>query len=65
MNNAVRDWRGNIIGYRCWECGEIKQSMWGTTCNSCRNKHEEASKLRDEIAELRKAVEGLKEPQRQ
>jgi hypothetical protein len=30
--------RGDPVGYRCDECGGIFQSMWGTTCNGCREK---------------------------
>ena len=25
-----------LVGFRCSECGEVFQSMWGDTCNSCR-----------------------------
>ena len=37
MNNAVYN-QSKIVGFRCWECGKIVQSMWGNTCNSCREK---------------------------
>jgi len=36
MNNSVQNYRGETIGFRCWTCGEIRNRMWGTTCNSCR-----------------------------
>lgn len=45
MNNEVRDWRGQTIGFRCFECGKVAQSMWDETCNECRAKerrHREA-----------------------
>ena len=35
-NNAIRDWQGEIIGYRCHDCGQVFQSMWGCICNQCR-----------------------------
>lgn len=38
FNNTVRDAYGEIAGFRCWECGHIFQSMWGDTCNGCREK---------------------------
>ena len=60
MNNEIKDNQGKVIGYRCFGCGEIKQSMWGTTCNKCRSKHEEANKLTNEIAELKKVIASLK-----
>ena len=60
MNNAVTNWQGKIIGYRCFECGAVVNSMWGTTCNSCRSKHEEAEKTRNEIRLLREEIAKLK-----
>jgi DNA-directed RNA polymerase subunit N (RpoN/RPB10) len=60
MNNEVRDFRGNLIGFRCFTCNDVVPSMWGTTCNQCAAKKNEASALRKEIAELKKAVESLK-----
>lgn len=60
MNNEVRDFRGNLVGFRCFNCNDVVPSMWGTTCNACRSKKDESSALRKEIAELRKAVESLK-----
>ena len=47
MNNDVRDWQGNIIGFRCSVCDEIKSKMWGTVCNEC-------SERRELIRELKK-----------
>jgi hypothetical protein len=36
MNNEVRDGFGRLIGFRCWQCDEIKTKMWGEICNACR-----------------------------
>ena len=58
--NAVRDWQGKIIGFRCFECGSVSGSMWGTVCNSCRAKHDEAESLRNEIRLLRNEISKLK-----
>lgn len=44
MNNAVHDHRGRVIGYRCYECQQVKPAMWGETCNECReiqHRHQE------------------------
>jgi uncharacterized OB-fold protein len=60
MNNAVTDWREKVIGYRCFECGAVVQSMWRTTCNNCRAKHNEAEKTRNEIRLLREEIAKLK-----
>lgn len=65
MNNAVRDWQGRTIGFRCWTCQKIAPSMWGETCNQCREderRHQEmlaairvvatngtADRVRDEV----------------
>jgi hypothetical protein len=41
MSNEVRDYRGSgsrVIGYRCFECQQIKPAMWGEICNECREK---------------------------
>ena len=61
MNNNVKNYRGKVVGFRCFQCDEVKDRMWGTTCNSCRNKSDEAAKLRDEIARLTDAVSKLQE----
>lgn len=52
MNNSVKDGYGNVIGFRCWRCGDVFQSMWGETCNRCRHQDMENQKLRDEIKKL-------------
>lgn len=38
INNEVRDNRGAVVGFWCQECREVYQSMWGETCNGCREK---------------------------
>lgn len=52
MNNSVKDGYGNVVGFRCWRCGNVFQSMWGETCNGCRHQDEENEKLRAEIRRL-------------
>ena len=34
---TVQDWQDNVIGFRCNKCGGVFQSMWGNTCNGCRD----------------------------
>ncbi len=36
FSNDVRDSGGKVIGFHCIECGQVKISMWGRVCNSCR-----------------------------
>lgn len=60
MNNAVKDGRGNIVGFRCFECGDVFNSMWGTTCNGCRNKQMGNNALREEIQKLTEVIKNLK-----
>jgi len=60
MDNSVRDYRGDIIGYKCWTCEKISQSMWGETCNECRNKKQQDNNLIDEIRKLREELEQFK-----
>ena len=38
FNNSVKDEWGELVGFRCFECGGIFQSMWGEICNGCREK---------------------------
>lgn len=57
MNNSITNWQGEIVGFRCWRCGGVFQSMWGETCNGCRHQDEENKKLR---AEIRRLTEALK-----
>lgn len=61
MNNTVRNYRGDIIGFRCFSCSEIKDKMWGVTCNECRKRTEENKKLLAEITLLREEVKSLKD----
>ena len=63
----VRDSSGNIVGFRCSDCGDVVQSMMGNTCNHCRGEDERAKALvleirglREELAKLRKEQEGEK-----
>ena len=59
MNNGVY-YGDKCVGYRCFTCGDVRQSMWGTTCNSCRAKAEDGEKLRAEIRKLTETVAKLK-----
>lgn len=45
FDTSVRDWRGRTIGYRCLDCGEVVQQMWGNTCNKCRDKERRHQEL--------------------
>lgn len=45
MNNAVYDGYGRLIGYRCYECQQIKPAMWGEVCNECREKERRHQEL--------------------
>ena len=60
MDNSVRDYRGNIVGYECWTCGKVAQSMWGETCNECRNKEKQSNSLVEEVRKLREEIEQFK-----
>lgn len=55
MNNAVYDANG-LLGFRCFNCGHVKDRMWGTVCNSCRAETNRHSELIKEIKRLRKAL---------
>jgi uncharacterized OB-fold protein len=63
MNNSVKDAYGEVIGFRCWTCGNVFESMWGETCNRCRAKKDETQKLRAEIRSLTEAIQNLKKAQ--
>ena len=52
FNNTVRDSYGEIVGFRCWECGNVFQSMWGEICNGCREKE----RRHRELLEIAKRV---------
>ncbi len=64
MNNEVRNYRGQVIGYKCIQCGKVVQSMWNITCNDCRKKNKEHEELITEIKELRKTIAELKTERR-
>ncbi len=55
-NNSVTDGWGKVIGYRCLQCGDVVQSMWGTTCNSCRKDNDKHEELIKEIQDLKKQL---------
>jgi hypothetical protein len=38
FNNSVKNWEGQVIGFRCIVCDEIKSKMWGNICNACSEK---------------------------
>ena len=43
-NNTVYNGRDEIVGFACAICGRVVSSMWGDTCNKCRDeerKHQE------------------------
>lgn len=49
FNNAVRDGWGHLVGFRCFECGGVFQSMWGCTCNGCREKERRHQEMLEAI----------------
>jgi hypothetical protein len=53
MNNSIKV-NGKVVGYRCYQCNDIVQSMWGTTCNSCRSQNEHNKKLLQQAKEMEK-----------
>ena len=53
MNNSVKDGRGVVIGYRCHVCGEVKDKMWGTSCNECDIKAENHHQLLKALEDTR------------
>lgn len=61
MNNEVYDGRGNSIGFRCFACGKIFQSMWDCTCNGCRKKEEQHREQIKAIKELTEAINRQKQ----
>lgn len=60
MHNDVRDCYGRLIGFRCRQCGYVKDRMWGTTCNDCRASNEQNEKLIEEIRSLKVVISELK-----
>ena len=58
MNNAVYSGR-ELIGFRCFTCGDIFQSMWDCTCNGCRaakKANETNEKILAELKLLRETI---------
>jgi len=55
---SVKDWRGNVIGYRCIDCGAVRQQMWGNVCNECREKERRHRELIAAIPASGKVGEG-------
>ena len=51
----VRDWRGDVVGYRCRICGEVYGSMWGDICNKCREEERRHKELLGAIRKLKEA----------
>ena len=35
INNEVKNDAGELVGFRCSQCDEVKTKMWGTVCNAC------------------------------
>lgn len=52
FNNAVHDAHGRIVGFRCFDCDGVFQSMWGTTCNGCREKERRHQEILRALAVL-------------
>ncbi len=61
MNNSVKNGYGEVIGFKCWTCGDVFESMWGEKCNKCREAESENKKLRAELAKLTDAIKLLKQ----
>lgn len=55
MNNSVYSGR-ELIGFRCFTCGNVCSSMWGTKCNGCREKERQHDELMLEMKKLREAI---------
>lgn len=45
MNNEVKDRENRVVGFRCNQCSEVKDKMWGETCNGCRKQNEISNAL--------------------
>lgn len=55
MNNSI--YVGDkCVGFRCFNCGGVYQSMWGSTCNKCRNENDKHEALIAEIKMLRETI---------
>lgn len=40
FDNSYKDSRGSVLGFVCDTCGGVFSSMWGETCNRCREENE-------------------------
>lgn len=58
FNNAVTDARGKTIGFRCLQCGNVVQSMWGNLCNQCREDERRHQELIAAIRDREKEPQG-------
>lgn len=59
LNNEVRDYQDKIIGFRCFQCGGVYQTMWENTCNNCRAKESEHNEMIKEIKQLKDEIKKL------
>ena len=55
MNNEVKNSDGQVIGFRCNICDQVKTKMWGTVCNECARKNERETVAWQKWQELNKA----------
>lgn len=55
---SIKDGRGNIIGYRCINCGGVFPAMWANICNECRDKERRHRELIAAIRASGKEGEG-------
>jgi hypothetical protein len=47
IGNQIVNGAGEVVGFICSECDQIRVSMWGDLCNSCRaieRRHKETLK---------------------
>ena len=45
INNSIKNWQGQTVGFKCSECGSIVSAMWGDICNSCRGQERRHQEL--------------------
>lgn len=63
FNNAIYDYSGKVLGFRCDKCDEIKTKMWGSICNSCRDRQSQNTQIKEfrtTITELKKELDLLR-----
>ena len=53
MNNTVLTNTGVVAGYRCSQCGDVKEIMGGNMCNLCRDINAKHAELLAEIKDLK------------